>query len=83
MANRTWLEQQWRLVTDQAQADKIYLEAHRDGHQLDERIIPGVKAFFAERGVEISGASHSRLRRRTRPLRVVLLERPRAPRGRA
>jgi hypothetical protein len=55
MANRSWLESTWKLITDQVPVDKVYLETHRDLRIVNDSVMESVKRFFHDRGIETGG----------------------------
>lgn len=55
MADPTWLEAHWNVLSQQVHVDKIYLETHRDLIIVDEQTIRVAQEFFRKRGVQTAG----------------------------
>ncbi len=55
MKDRAWLESSWRIISDQLDVDKIYLETHRDLLLVDDETLEQAKAFFLKQGIEVAG----------------------------
>ena len=51
MKDRAWLESSWRIISDQLDVDKIYLETHRDLLLVDDETLEQAKAFFLKQGI--------------------------------
>jgi hypothetical protein len=56
MKDRSWLESSWATLKSQLHVDKVYLETYRSRQLADEALVANIKKFFAEQGVEVSGA---------------------------
>ena len=55
MKDREWLESSWKIISDQLDVDKIYLETHRDLLIVDDETLEQAKAFFLKQGLEVAG----------------------------
>jgi hypothetical protein len=55
MKDPAWLESTWKLISDQLDVDKVYLETHRDLLIVDDETLEKAKAFFKKQGVEVAG----------------------------
>ena len=55
MKDPAWLESTWKIISDQLDVDKIYLETHRDLLLVDDETLEAAKAFFRKRGIEVAG----------------------------
>jgi len=55
MADLTWLEQRFDVISRYVKVNKVYLETHRDAVIAPEATLIQAKQFFAARGVETSG----------------------------
>ena len=55
MKDTEWLESTWKLISDQLDVDKIYLETHRDLLIVDDATLEKAKAFFLKQGIEVAG----------------------------
>ncbi|MFN2108160.1 MAG: hypothetical protein ACK2UI_00740, partial [Anaerolineae bacterium] len=55
MADLTWLEQHFDVISRYIKVNKVYLETHRDENIAPEATIVQAKQFFANRGVQTSG----------------------------
>ncbi len=55
MKDRAWLESTWKIISDQLDVDKIYLETHRDLLVVDDETLEQAKAFFLRQGLEVAG----------------------------
>ena len=55
MKDPAWLESTWKIISDQLDVDKIYLETHRDLLIVDDETLEQAKAFFLKRGIEVAG----------------------------
>ncbi|MBN2393781.1 MAG: hypothetical protein JXR84_23815 [Anaerolineae bacterium] len=55
MADLTWLEQRFDVISRYVKVDKVYLETHRDENIAPEATMVQAKQFFADRGVKTSG----------------------------
>ena len=56
MKDRPWLESSWATIRSQLQVDKVYLETYRSRQLADPALVADLKKFFADQGVEVSGA---------------------------
>ncbi len=56
MKDKSWLESSWSTIKSQLHVDKVYLETYRSRQLADEALVADVKKFFADQGVEVSGA---------------------------
>ena len=56
MKDRQWLESSWAQITSQLHVDKVYLETYRSRKLADPALVAQIKKFFADQGVEVSGA---------------------------
>ena len=54
-ADPQWAEESWNLISRSMKVDKVWLETFRGGEQTPEAEVRKVKAFFADKGVKISG----------------------------
>ncbi len=48
-------EQQYRRVSSQLGFDKVYIETYRSGQFADEASLEGIKKFFTDKGIAVSG----------------------------
>ena len=55
MKDQAWLESTWKIISDQLDVDKIYLETHRDLLLVDDETLEKAKAFFIKQGLEVAG----------------------------
>jgi hypothetical protein len=55
MKDPEWLAANWALVEKQLKVDKVYLEVHRDLVIVDPETLGRAKAFFAAKGIAVSG----------------------------
>jgi hypothetical protein len=55
MKDQAWLESTWKIISDQLDVDKIYLETHRDLLIVDDETLEKAKAFFLKQGLEVAG----------------------------
>ena len=55
MKDTEWLESTWKLISDQLDVDKIYLETHRDLLIVDDATLEKAKKFFEKQGIEVAG----------------------------
>jgi hypothetical protein len=55
MKDPEWLKANWAIVERQLKVDKVYLEVHRDLIIVDPATLAQAKAFFAAKGIEVSG----------------------------
>lgn len=56
MKDRQWLESSWATIRSQLHVDKVYLETYRSRQLADPSLVADLKKFFADQGVEVSGA---------------------------
>ncbi len=56
MKDHQWLESSWAKIKSQLHVDKVYLETYRSRELADPQLVADVKKFFADQGVEVSGA---------------------------
>lgn len=56
MKDRQWLESSWAQLKGQLHVDKVYLETYRSRQLADPELVASIKKFFADQGVEVSGA---------------------------
>lgn len=54
MKDQAWLESTWKIISDQLDVDKIYLETHRDLLIVDDETLEKAKAFFQKQGLEVA-----------------------------
>ena len=50
-----WLDSTWNVISQQLQADTIYLEPHRDLLVVEDATLEQAKKFFHDRGIETAG----------------------------
>jgi hypothetical protein len=55
MADLAWLKPRWERISRDLHVDHVYLETHRDKILVDAATLERAKAFFAERGIRVSG----------------------------
>jgi len=55
MADLSWLEQRFAVISRYLKVNKVYLETHRDAVIAPESTLTQAKQFFATRGVQTSG----------------------------
>ena len=55
MKDTQWLESSWKIISEQLDVDKIYLETHRDLLIVDDETLEKAKAFFLRQGLEVAG----------------------------
>ena len=55
MKDPAWLESTWKIISDQLDVDKVYLETHRDLLIVDDETLEKAIAFFRKQGVEVAG----------------------------
>jgi hypothetical protein len=55
MADPTWLQHSFDVMSRSIKIGKIYLETHRDQVVADEAVITAAKRFFEERGIQTAG----------------------------
>ena len=55
MKDTQWLESTWKIISDQLDVDKIYLETHRDMLLVDDATLEKAKKFFEKQGIEVAG----------------------------
>ncbi|MFA5301829.1 MAG: hypothetical protein WC395_03995 [Bacteroidales bacterium] len=55
MKDSHWLDSTWRIISEQVQADKIYLETHRDLLIVPDATLRKAIRFFKEKGLEVGG----------------------------
>ncbi len=55
MKDPAWLESTWKIISDQLDVDKIYLETHRDLLLVDDATLEQAKSFFLKQGLEVAG----------------------------
>lgn len=55
MRDPEWLKANWAIVERQLKVDKVYLEVHRDLLIIDPATLAQAKAFFAAKGIAVSG----------------------------
>ena len=55
MKDSAWLESTWKVISDQLDVDKIYLETHRDLLIVDDETLEKAKDFFRKQGIEVAG----------------------------
>jgi hypothetical protein len=55
LGNQSYLDETWKLISDQLTIDKIYLETHRDRVIVEDDVIERVKRFFTDKGIEVAG----------------------------
>jgi len=55
MSDPAWLASTWKIISDQLDVDKIYLETHRDLLIVDDATLEQAKAFFLKQGLEVAG----------------------------
>lgn len=55
MKDSHWLDSTWRVISEQVQPDKIYLETHRDLLIVPDATLRKAIRFFKEKGLEIGG----------------------------
>ncbi len=56
MKDRQWLGSSWATIRSQLHVDKVYLETYRSRQLADPSLVADLKKFFADQGVEVSGA---------------------------
>ncbi len=55
MKDSQWLDSTWRIISEQVQVDKIYLETHRDLLIVPDATLRKAIRFFKEKGLEVGG----------------------------
>ena len=55
MKDSHWLDSTWRIISEQVQPDKIYLETHRDLLIVPDATLRKAIGFFKEKGLEVGG----------------------------
>ncbi|MGB9717043.1 MAG: hypothetical protein ACPL4E_01195 [Thermoproteota archaeon] len=55
MADSTWLENSFKVLSRSIPLDKVYLETFGSGALADRGLMQKVKSFFKDKGVEVSG----------------------------
>jgi hypothetical protein len=55
MKDSHWLDSTWRIISEQVQPDKIYLETHRDLLIVPDATLRKAIRFFKEKGLEVGG----------------------------
>ncbi len=55
MGDQQYLDSTWKAISSQLNADKIYLEVHRDMKIVDSKILRKAIKFFEKEGLEVAG----------------------------
>ena len=55
MKDPAYLESTWKIISDQLDVDKVYLETHRDMLLVDDATLESAKRFFRKQGVALAG----------------------------
>jgi hypothetical protein len=55
MGDDKWIGPVWNEISSQMKVDKVYLEASRDAHLIDEATLLKAKKFFANKGIKTAG----------------------------
>lgn len=55
MKDLQWLESSWKIISQQLDVDKVYLETHRDLLIVDDATLNQAKKFFKDHGIETAG----------------------------